>query len=167
MENPVTNSLVKILNSNIALAEIVKNGGTVMSSTDVKAMAGVKKRIIDAWNQMQLNVNMLMDNTSSASAKRANSGIRQVLEKKEGLFRRHRMGKRVNFAARSVISPDPYIKTNEIGLPLYFAKRLSYPEPVTPYNVKRLRAAVENGADKWFGANFVEEKGRMVDLSRM
>jgi DNA-directed RNA polymerase I subunit RPA1 len=35
--------------------------------------------------------------------------VRQQLEKKEGLFRMNMMGKRVNFAARSVISPDPYI----------------------------------------------------------
>jgi hypothetical protein len=42
--------------------------------------------------------------------------VRQLLEKKEGLFRKHMMGKRVNYAARSVISPDPYIETNEIGV---------------------------------------------------
>ena len=36
-------------------------------------------------------------------------GIRQQLEKKEGLFRKNMMGKRVNFACHSVISPDPYI----------------------------------------------------------
>ncbi len=28
------------------------------------------------------------------------------------------MGKRVDFAARSVISPDPYINMDEIGMPL-------------------------------------------------
>ena len=55
------------------------------------------------------------------------------------------MGKRVDFAARSVISPDPCIATNEVGIPLYFAKRLTYPEPVTPYNVTCLRRAVVNG----------------------
>lgn len=27
------------------------------------------------------------------------------------------MGKRVNYAARSVISPDPYINTDQIGIP--------------------------------------------------
>ena len=58
-------------------------------------------------------------------------GIRQQLEKKEGLFRKNMMGKRVNFAARSVISPDPYIGTGEIGVPPYFAKRLSFPEKVS------------------------------------
>jgi len=40
------------------------------------------------------------------------------LEKKEGLFRKHMMGKRVNYACRSVISPDPFINTDEIGVPL-------------------------------------------------
>jgi len=42
----------------------------------------------------------------------------QLLEKKEGIFRKHMMGKRVDFAARSVICPDMYIATNEIGLPM-------------------------------------------------
>ncbi|XP_032004415.1 DNA-directed RNA polymerase I subunit RPA1-like isoform X1 [Hylobates moloch] len=45
-------------------------------------------------------------------------GIRQILEKKEGLFRKHMMGKRVDYAARSVICPDMYINTNEIGIPM-------------------------------------------------
>lgn len=55
-------------------------------------------------------------------------GICQLLEKKEGLFRQKMMGKRVNFACRSVISPDPYLAVNEIGIPPYFALRLTYPE---------------------------------------
>ena len=63
-------------------------------------------------------------------------GIRQTLEKKEGLFRKNMMGKRVNFACRSVISPDPYLGTGEIGIPPYFAMRLSYPERVTAHNVE-------------------------------
>ena len=63
-------------------------------------------------------------------------GIRQQLEKKEGLFRKNMMGKRVNFACRSVISPDPYLGAGEIGVPPYFAARLSFPERVTPWNVE-------------------------------
>ena len=59
-----------------------------------------------------------------------------MLEKKEGLFRKNMMGKRVNFAARSVISPDPFITAGEIGVPPYFATRLSFPERVTPWNVE-------------------------------
>lgn len=69
-------------------------------------------------------------------------GIRQILEKKEGLFRKNMMGKRVNFAARSVISPDPYLASGEIGVPPYFAKRLSFPERVTPWNVRVSQAVL-------------------------
>ena len=94
-------------------------------------------------------------------------GVRQVLEKKEGLFRRNMMGKRVNFACRSVISPDPYIDTHEVGLPLRFAKKLTFPEPVTPFNFDSLRQAVVNGPDVHPGANYVEDEfGQRIDLAR-
>ena len=71
----------------------------------------------------------------------------QLLERKEGLFRKHMMGKRVNYAARSVISPDPYINTDEIGIPQVIAKRLTYPQPVTDWNAQELRQMVMNGPD--------------------
>jgi hypothetical protein len=63
-------------------------------------------------------VNALFDSSNAGVG--AAAGIKQLLEKKEGLFRKHMMGKRVNFAARSVISPDPFLQTNEIGVRLIF-----------------------------------------------
>lgn len=57
------------------------------------------------------------------------------MEKKEGLFRMHMMGKRVNFAARSVITPDPNLDVEEVGIPEVFAKKLTFPTPVTSWNV--------------------------------
>ena len=82
--------------------------------------------------------------------KRVNKGFlcSKLLEKKEGLFRKNMMGKRVNYAARSVISPDPNINTNEIGIPEVFATALTYPQPVTPWNVQELRQMVINGPKK-------------------
>lgn len=76
-----------------------------------------------------------------------------MLEKKEGLFRMHMMGKRVNYAARSVISPDPCIGTDEIGVPLVFAQKLTFPKPVTPWNVHELRQNVINGPNVYPGYN--------------
>ena len=76
---------------------------------------------------MQDTVNSLMDSDKSKS-QADKSGIRQLLEKKEGLFRMKMMGKRVNHAARSVISPDPYLSTNQVGIPLVLAKKLVFPE---------------------------------------
>jgi DNA-directed RNA polymerase beta' subunit len=85
-----------------------------------------------------MQVSQLIDASASENTDGL-QGVRQLLEKKEGLFRMNMMGKRVNFAARSVISPDPNICTGEIGLPPFFAMRLSFPEVVTPHNVEFLR----------------------------
>lgn len=51
----------------------------------------------------------------------------------------------------SVISPDPYLGTSEIGLPVRFARVLTYAQPVTPWNVEQLRVLVENGPDTYPG----------------
>lgn len=75
----------------------------------------------------------------------------QVIEKKEGIIRMHMMGKRVNFACRTVITPDPYIDVDEIGIPDVFAKKLSYPVPVTVWNAAHLRKLVMNGPDIYPG----------------
>ncbi|TPX13246.1 uncharacterized protein E0L32_006446 [Thyridium curvatum] len=123
----------------------------------------------EAWTELQDCVNSLIDRNKNPvqgqAAKRNEEGIKQKLEKKEGLFRKNMMGKRVNYAARSVISPDPNIETNEIGVPPVFARKLTYPEPVTSHNFKDLQQAVINGVDKWPGASGIEnENGQIINL---
>jgi DNA-directed RNA polymerase I subunit RPA1 len=77
------------------------------------------------------------------------------------------MGKRVNYAARSVISPDPYLETDEIGVPQKFARNLTFAQAVTGWNVAHLMQLVINGPDVHPGANYVEnENGTLIDLSR-
>ncbi|KAH8426320.1 DNA-directed RNA polymerase I core subunit RPA190 [Aspergillus melleus] len=125
--------------------------------------------LLAAIVQLQDTVNGLIDRDrsglSGAAAAAAPNGIKQILEKKEGLFRKNMMGKRVNFAARSVISPDPNIETNEIGVPLVFAKKLTYPEPVTNHNFWEMKQAVINGPDKYPGAMAIEnEVGQVTNL---
>ncbi|KAF2102253.1 beta and beta-prime subunits of DNA dependent RNA-polymerase [Rhizodiscina lignyota] len=146
--------------------EILADGPDVLES-------GRQRRTIDHlqrdWIKLQDDVNALIDKSKSpvtgAAAKRVEDGIKQKLEKKEGLFRKHMMGKRVNFAARSVISPDPNIETNEIGVPPVFAKKLTYPEPVGSHNYYELHQAVVNGPDVWPGASAVEnENGQVINL---
>ncbi|KAG9496969.1 hypothetical protein J7337_011758 [Fusarium musae] len=126
-------------------------------------------RMHQASAELQESVNALIDKNKNpvqgAAAKRNEDGIKQKLEKKEGLFRKNMMGKRVNYAARSVISPDPNIETNEIGVPPVFAKKLTYPEPVTSHNFRDMQQAVINGVDKWPGAFAIEnENGQIVNL---
>jgi DNA-directed RNA polymerase I subunit RPA1 len=122
------------------------------------------------WVDLQTTLNCFMDNTRDpkGTAEKTPNGIRQLLEKKEGIFRKHMMGKRVNFACRSVISPDPYIGTNEIGLPLHFAKTLTFPTPVTSLNIGEMSELVRRGPENYPGACWVEfPNGSRVDLGRM
>ncbi|KAF2823082.1 DNA-directed RNA polymeras-like protein I subunit [Ophiobolus disseminans] len=136
---------------------------------------GYKRRNFDdlqtQWVNLQGSVNALIDRDANPLQGRAGitnaDGIKQNLEKKDGLFRKNMMGKRVNFAARSVISPDPNIETNEIGVPPVFAMKLTYPEPVTNHNFYDLKEAVLNGPDKWPGAVAIEsESGQVVALRK-
>ncbi|KAJ3199173.1 hypothetical protein HDU82_000666 [Entophlyctis luteolus] len=143
--------------------------GTEISAESSKKLTESLYRIGLACVKLQEEVNYLID-SSKQPAKMGSippPGVRQLLEKKEGLFRKHMMGKRVNYAARSVISPDPYIETNEIGIPPVFASKLTYPEAVTHHNFDVLRQAVINGPKKWPGATYVQnEDGRLILLEQ-
>ena len=68
------------------------------------------------------------------------------------------MGKRVDFSARSVITPDSQIELDQLGVPIKIAMNLSVPEKVNDFNRKRLLTLVKNGPDKWPGANNIIKK---------
>ena len=63
--------------------------------------------------------------------------------------------KRTDFSGRTVITPDPNLSINELGMPIAIAKNITFPEIVTPYNIEYLSKLVRNGRDKYPGANFV------------
>lgn len=139
--------------------------------TDQTFLAGIPgqtltDKLYNIWIRLQTHVNIVFDSDMDKMMTEKYPGIRQILEKKDGLFRKHMMGKRVDYAARSVICPDMYIETNEIGIPMVFATKLTYPQPVTPWNVKELRQAVLNGPSVHPGASMViNEDGRRTILS--
>lgn len=112
------------------------------------------------WQDLQRHVNEIL---SCEGQGLTSLGLKQVLEKKSGVIRMHMMGKRVNFAARSVITPDPNVDIDEIGVPDAFAIKLTYPVPVTEWNVDELRKMVINGPNKHPGAEKLEiENGRVI-----
>ncbi|KAJ3311242.1 hypothetical protein HDV04_004151 [Boothiomyces sp. JEL0838] len=173
-EHPQNIYLSDIIKANIQIQDISqmeKSWSETNMDEDPKLKAlkadDFLKRKVDGWIKLQESVNFLIDSDKAPAppGKVAPPGVRQLLEKKEGLFRKHMMGKRVNYAARSVISPDPYIETNEIGIPPVFAKKLTYPEPVTPHNVKEMRTCVINGPEIWPGATHIQnEDGTLTSL---
>ncbi|KAJ3123844.1 hypothetical protein HK098_001589, partial [Nowakowskiella sp. JEL0407] len=172
-EHPHNTRLVNILENTQKVVDLRNEQRLEMKRAEESGEPSTKTqeyllRIINAMVTMQQEVNYLVDSSNAPRVGRSDppSGIKQILEKKEGLFRKHMMGKRVNYAARTVISPDPNIETSEIGIPPVFAKRLTYPEPVTDHNYHILRAAVINGPNKWPGATHVQDAdGSLTNLA--
>nr|CAG4649915.1 EOG090X00BV [Sida crystallina] len=131
----------------------------------IKALKGKDflEKYQSAWLGLQESVNIIVDGNPKEPG---GDSFRQMIEKKQGIFRMNMMGKRVNYAARSVITPDPNIEVEEVGIPEIFAKKLTFPTPVTAFNVQELRELVRNGPNVHPGAVTIEEEnGRLIRLS--
>ncbi len=79
------------------------------------------------------------------------------MKKKEGRIRGNLNGKRVDQSARSVITPDPYISINELGVPIKIASNITFPEVVNKYNIENLKKVILNGPDVWPGAKLIKK----------
>ncbi len=150
-EDDLTHKLVDIIRINQRLRENID--------------AGAPHLIVeDLWELLQYHATTYLDNeVAGIPPARHRSGrilktLTQRLKGKEGRFRHNLSGKRVDFSSRTVISPDPYISINEIGVPIQIAKELTVPEKVTEQNMEELRKLILNGHDKHPGANYVIRK---------
>ncbi|MDH7508805.1 MAG: DNA-directed RNA polymerase subunit A' [Methanomassiliicoccales archaeon] len=137
-EDDLTHKLVDVLRINQRLRE--------------NRDAGAPQLIVeDLWELLQYHVTTYFDNqTSGIPPARHRSGrplktLVQRLKGKEGRFRSNLSGKRVNFSARTVISPDPSLSINEVGVPVEAARELTVPVYVTKYNIETLREMVKRG----------------------
>lgn len=124
--------------------------------------AGAPEIIIeDLWDLLQYHITTFFDNAiAQLPPARHRSGqplktLTERIKSKEGRIRHNLAGKRTNFCARTVISPDPIIRINEVGVPQLIARKLTVPEVVTEWNMKYLKKFVENGPGKYPGSNYV------------
>jgi DNA-directed RNA polymerase subunit A' len=135
--------------------------------------AGAPQLIIeDLWELLQYHVTTFMDNEISGTPPaRHRSGrplktLSQRLKGKEGRFRGSLSGKRVNFSARTVISPDPTLSLNEVGVPDRVATEMTQTMNVTDRNVTEARRYVSNGPEGHPGANYVKRPdGRRLKVT--
>ncbi|WP_407432787.1 DNA-directed RNA polymerase subunit A' [Methanobrevibacter sp.] len=152
-EDDLTHKLVDILRINQRLVENME--------------AGAPQLIVeDLWDLLQYHVTTYFDNEASGvppSKHRSGRPLKtltQRLKGKEGRFRSNLSGKRVNFSARTVISPDPNISINEVGVPEMIAKEVTVPAYVNDWNIDEIRTYVENGPNVHPGANYmISESG--------
>lgn len=142
--------IAKMKYESLDSADILKENMLDDSKAVYDSVVGrtIHEKLYNAWNSLQEMVNSTVQGTEKVGNMRISLGLKDLVEKKEGLIRMHLMGKRVNYAARTVITPDPNISVDEIGVPEEFALKLTYPVPVTKWNVAELRKLVINGPKK-------------------
>lgn len=157
-EDDLTFKLADILKANISLETLEHNGAP-------------HHAIEEAEGLLQFHVSTYMDNDIAGQPQalqksgRPVKSIRARLKGKEGRIRGNLMGKRVDFSARTVISGDPNLELDQVGVPRSIATTLTYPEIVTPYNIDRLSQLVRNGANEHPGAKYViRDNGDRIDL---
>ncbi|MCH8067244.1 MAG: DNA-directed RNA polymerase subunit A' [Nanoarchaeota archaeon] len=124
--------------------------------------AGAPEIIVeDLWDLLQYHVTTYFDNAiAQLPPARHRSGqplktLTERIKSKEGRIRHNLAGKRTNFCARTVISPDPMLELNEVGVPDVIAMKLTVPERVNTWNMKYLKKFVERGPKKYPGANYI------------
>ncbi len=136
--------------------------------------AGAPQLIIeDLWELLQYHVTTFIDNEISGTPPaRHRSGrplktLSQRLKGKEGRFRGSLSGKRVNFSARTVISPDPTLSLNEVGIPDRVATEMTITINVTDRNIEEARQYVSNGPERHPGSNYVKRPdGRRLKVTQ-
>ncbi|XP_063077819.1 DNA-directed RNA polymerase III subunit RPC1 [Engraulis encrasicolus] len=127
-------------------------------------MSGAKTQMImEDWDFLQLQCALYINSELSGiplnmAPKKWTRGFVQRLKGKQGRFRGNLSGKRVDFSGRTVISPDPNLRIDEVAVPIHVAKILTYPEKVNKANIELMRKLVKNGPEVHPGANFIQQR---------
>lgn len=147
-EDDLTHKLVDIIRINQRLRENIDAGAPTLIIEDLSEL-------------LQYHVTTYFNNeVSGIPPARHRSGrtlksLAQRLKGKEGRFRGNLSGKRVDFSARTVISPDPNLDINEVGVPIHIASRLTVPDIVTERNLEEMKKLVLNGPYTHPGALYI------------
>jgi DNA-directed RNA polymerase II subunit RPB1 len=142
------------------LCDIVKTNNMLKQKIEKNAT----KEQMEYWAiLLQYHISTFVDNQLPGVApakQRTGRPLRSLTERlksKEGRIRGNLMGKRVDFSARSVITPDPGISIDELGVPIKIAMNITFPEVVNLYNRKKMLQLIQNGPDVYPGAKYIRK----------
>ncbi|KAK3889972.1 hypothetical protein Pcinc_006051 [Petrolisthes cinctipes] len=150
------------------LADIIKANNELIRNEQAGAAAHI---IVENLKMLQFHVATLTDNDMPGMPRalqksgRPLKAIKARLKGKEGRIRGNLMGKRVDFSARTVITADPNLRIDQVGVPRSIAQNLTYPEIVTPFNMQKMMELVKRGNNQYPGAKYiVRDNGARIDL---
>ena len=157
-EDDLTHIMINIIKYNNTLKEKIKEGAS--------------ETVIEPWTSvLQYYISTLIDNKipgTPSVTQRSGRPLKSISERHKGKIGRVRgnlMGKRVDFSARSVITPDPELSIVELGVPKKIAMNITKPIYVTEENKEYLLFLIKNGPDKYPGAKILEKKnGENISL---
>ncbi|KAK6195965.1 hypothetical protein SNE40_001281 [Patella caerulea] len=150
------------------LADIIKANNQLNRNEQNGAAAHI---ILEDTKMLQFHCATFVDNDMPGLPKavqksgRPLKSIKQRLKGKEGRVRGNLMGKRVDFSGRTVITPDPNLRIDQVGVPKSIAQNLTFPELVTPFNIDLMQQLVNRGANQYPGAKYIiRDNGERIDL---
>ena len=128
------------------LADILKANNELIRNEQAGAAAHILSENV---KMLQFHVATLTDNDMPGMPRamqksgRPLKAIKARLKGKEGRIRGNLMGKRVDFSARTVITPDPNLRIDQVGVPRSIAQNLTFPEIVTPFNIDKMQVNIK------------------------
>ncbi|XP_035714876.1 DNA-directed RNA polymerase II subunit RPB1 isoform X2 [Folsomia candida] len=150
------------------LSDIIKANNELLRNEQSGAAAHI---IAENVKMLQFHVATLTDNEmpglprAMQKSGRPLKAIKARLKGKEGRIRGNLMGKRVDFSARTVITPDPNLRIDQVGVPRSIAQNLTFPEIVTPFNLDKMTELVARGNNQYPGAKYIiRSNGDRIDL---
>ena len=150
------------------LADILKANNELIRNEQQGAAAHI---ILENVKMLQFHVATLSDNDmpglprAMQKSGRPLKAVKARLKGKEGRIRGNLMGKRVDFSARTVITPDPNLRIDQVGVPRSIAQNLTFPEIVTPFNIDKMQQLVRRGHSQYPGAKYIiRDTGERIDL---
>ncbi len=145
------------------LVDIIKANMRIRKQIDKESTSGEEPKYLN--DNVQLlqyhiatyfdNENMNLPKSEQKSGGRPTKSISDRIRGKTGRIRGNLMGKRTDFSARTVITSDPNLSLDDLGVPIKIAMNITFPEVVTPYNIDEMSKLVKNGRYVYPGANFV------------
>merc|ERR1711991_1767 len=160
-EDDISHIIVNIIKANKTLQE--------------KIESNAPSKVIDDWTTvLQYYIATMVDNKIpgvASVAQRSGRALKSIKERligKQGRVRGNLMGKRVDYSARSVISPDAVLSIRELGVPKKIAMNITFPQTVNKRNRKYLTTLLRNGPDVYPGANILQRKsGQNISLRQV
>lgn len=137
------------------LVDIVRTNASIVESEGEK-----RDGYIEA---LQTHISLYFDSESvpvTGRPARPTKGLVQRLKSKEGRIRGNLNGKRVNFSARTVLTGDPTLRLEEVGIPACIADTITFPVTVTPWNKRSLEKMVAQNKVK----TLMRANGVCIDL---